>query len=421
MDKPNEEKNEKKSSVSLPGSAFFQKSSTSLGSEETNIKQLHKNYLALLGILQNTRVEAQNLWDLLCDLESEISSPDHKGKIPDIVKPYQAIYDNNKTKIDNYVGEMRLVIERYPEINRFTGDDIEIIENKWERFNQFYPDFNTSNEVILHRLKKCIEFLSEIVYQCSFKTIPERLKDHLETVPVGHALDFYDTFLDEVCTREQAEKILQFIACHPDAIKRVSDKTEEKPKTEEERKKKKEKKKRDDIYGFADPLQGMVFRIRPRNEQWQSVLAIALAGIGALALCYLVLVFYKNFINTSLMAGTPFFSQVLVLFTAMMGGAGAHIAIDILKEVRTVNKTRQLQAIDDLLLWVHIKEFLILSGIVILVLGFLTLVISFPTISPETIFVAGYSIDSLGDLYIDRFETVMKTKTDVLKGQLNPS
>jgi len=358
-----------------------------------------EKYIYLLGLLQNTRVEAQNLWSLFGELEKDVLAYESTRPVAEIVAPYQAIYDNNKTVIDNHISSMTSVIAIDGRLNQWMGDDIKIIENKWERFNRFYPDFkNGKNDAILIGIRKCSGFLSDIVYQCSFKSIPERLKQHLLTVSNGQALDFYETFEDEVSSKDQATKILQYIANHPKALYYKSDKPD-KPAYQ---------------LGIADSAKGLVYRIGSNSEKMRSLGKIILWCIAALVGSYIVLILYSRSVSSSTLSGVLPLGQIAILFVVMLGGAAAHIAIDMLKESRTA-KPEQLLAINDLVLWIHIKEAVMKSGILILFLGFLILMVTVPSINAETMFVAGYSVDSLGDLFIARFESVMDTKGKALK------
>ena len=168
----------------------------------------------------------------------------------------------------------------------------------------------------------------------------------------------------------------------------------------------------DCVIGAVDAIQGLVYRVGTTAEQWISVAWILAAAIAMWILCLGVLAVYAVFINP---AWSVPGAQILVFFVATLGGAVFHVAVDILKEARSETKTRDIQAISDLLLWTHIKMFPIISSIAILGIGFLTLAIVTPGIGAETYFVAGYSIDSLGDLFLDRFDSVMKAKTGLLK------
>jgi hypothetical protein len=48
-------------------------------------------------------------------------------------------------------------------------------------------------------------------------------------------------------------------------------------------------------------------------------------------------------------------------------------------------------------------------------LGYLLMAFLVPKLDPATAFFAGYSIDSVTELFLERFEAVVKTKVEVLK------
>jgi hypothetical protein len=348
-------------------------------------------YKYIIGLLQEVRVESKNLWELFGEMEKEILNKQSQDNLAEVVKPYQSIYEGNKGEIENLIKDLRTILDNDSRFVRHMGDEIRSIENYWERFLKFYPNLSDpSSDKILHSMEKCTNSLSEIIFQCSYRTIPDRLMGHLNQAEIPQALNFYDTFQDEVCSKEQAEKILMSISR---SAKIIKDETR-------------------DLYGAVDTVQGLVYRVGSTREQWKTVFWIALACFGSLVLSIFVLAMYKLYINTtSSLNGLT----VIVLFIVMLAGAIAHIAIAVLKEARSETKTRNIHAITDLLLWTHIKAFTFYSGLAVLVVAFLTVVIMYPGIGVETAFVVGYSIDSLGDLYLDRFDSIMSAKSDVLK------
>ena len=353
-------------------------------------------YTYLLGIVQEIRAEAKNLWELFCEMESEIRDKQSPDDIARIASPYKKIYEANRTEIARLIAVSRTIIGHDRRFNRHMGDEMRKIENYWERFEQFYPGIgDEKSDVVLHSLQKCRGHLSEIIFLCSYRTIPERLMDHLGNMTIPQAQNFYDLFQDEVCSKEQADSILQSLARSSKILR--SDGED------------------DGVIGAVDTIQGLVYRVGTTTQQWISVVWILAACIAVWILCLAVLSVYAAFINPAWSVAGP---KIVVFFVAMLGGAVFHVAIDILKEARSAIKTRDIQAISDLLLWTHIKMFPIISSIVILGIGFLTIAIVTPTIGAETYFVAGYSIDSLGDLYLDRFDSVMTAKTDVLKKEI---
>ena len=359
-------------------------------------KDFDAKYSYLLGIVQEIRAEAKNLWELFSEMEDEIRNKQSPDDVARIAGPYKNITDANRTEIDRLITASRTIIGHDRRFNRHMGDEMRRIENYWERFGQFYPGISDAkSDTVLHSLQKCRGHLSEIIFLCSYRTIPDRLMDHLGNMTIPQAQNFYDLFQDEVCSKEQADSILQSLAKNSGILR--------------------SKVRNEWVIGAVDTIQGLVYRVGTRTEQWMSVAGILAACIAVWIVCLGTLTVYAAFINPAWSVAGP---KIVVFFVAMLGGAVFHVAIDILKEARSATKTRDIQAISDLLLWTHIKMFPIISSIVILGIGFLTIAIVTPSIGAETYFVAGYSIDSLGDLYLDRFDSVMTAKTDVLKKEI---
>lgn len=391
MDEQDKSLNKK---VSPPGELA---SAAPAPSFEEYLKKLQRNEKDLLGLLQNTRAEAQNIRDLFCDLENDIVTFDNRIGIDEILKPYRNIYNNNKDVINEHISRMATIVFPDINLNQWMGDDIKVIENCWERFREFCPDFDkpAGKDALLIGIRKCEGFLAELIFQCSRKSIPERLIQHLHSVENGQALDFYETFSDELCTREQATTILNYLANHPSVLKDRSG----------------------ILWGMFDPSKGLVYKIGTRKQIIMSVVKIFVWCLFGFIGSYLILDFYKVYQAPAAWTANISPASIALLFIVMIGGAAAHTAIGMLKESRSA-KPQQLLAINHIIIWLHIKEAPMISSILIVVLGFIIMMVTYSPITPEVLFIAGYSIDSLGDLFINRFETTMDTKGAVLKSAI---
>ena len=93
-----------------------------------------------------------------------------------------------------------------------------------------------------------------------------------------------------------------------------------------------------------------------------------------------------------------------MIYVFVFVGAGAHVAIDALKKARAQTRP-SFQAINDWVLWLHVHYISILWGLVWVLLGYILLILAMPKLELPSAFFAGYSIDSVADLYLQRFQS----------------
>jgi hypothetical protein len=83
--------------------------------------------------------------------------------------------------------------------------------------------------------------------------------------------------------------------------------------------------------------------------------------------------------------------------------------------VGKANARPDFQALNDWVLWLHIRESQIIKGIFYIWAGYVLLVFGVPRLDWASAFFAGYSIDSVTELFLDRFQTTAKSRADALK------
>lgn len=331
----------------------------------------------IIGLYQDIRAECKNLRTLLLEIKNELGKCDENK-----ITFYKKIFEGNRDRISERIGVAHKLLEENSFMYMWMSDMHANIENDWERFSCMVPDFSTLPENVSEIIDRCNENLCEIMYSCGLVTIPRRTNLHLGTLKVGYGLDFYTYYEDEVCSSEQAEKILKYLADHPGSVK-----------------------------GIVDIDQGVIYKIDPPEKRWKSYLWIALGIIGGG-------VIVSTLLMKVLKPELSFVPILELFFIAFLGGV-AHLAIDALKEIRSTDN-RHFRALDDVFLWIHVKQLPILAGIGVLIVGFALVFWLSPVKDIFTFFIAGYSVDSIGDLFIQRFETTMKTPADELKKIISP-
>ena len=164
--------------------------------------------------------------------------------------------------------------------------------------------------------------------------------------------------------------------------------------------------------GCFDAQNCMIYRIAPslktRRKAIWNVSFFILGGLFlAAAACFLKLVIPAWPIKAYNYA-------TLANYVALFLGAGAHVLIDALKQKRAQTKP-SFTAMDDWVLWLHVHQMSVIYSIAWADLGFLLLTFFVPTMDAKFAFAAGYSIDSVTELFVTKFESVMGDAAAQLK------
>jgi hypothetical protein len=76
---------------------------------------------------------------------------------------------------------------------------------------------------------------------------------------------------------------------------------------------------------------------------------------------------------------------------------------------------------DDWIMWLHVRETSVRYSILWICLGFILLTAMVPDMDWRGAFVAGYSIDSITDLFLSRFEGAVGKAATQIKQSLPPA
>ncbi len=349
-----------------------------------------------MGLIRDVRVEAQNIAKSIADIKKACELTDKKVRDQELKASLEhnlKIFNYNKSQVQNRITELRNLAEANSQIYDLHGDEIVILENLWERIVLNLPSSSTSDAAtVLSVMPKLEADLRELIFQAGYATIPPRLNQHLKQLRPGRTLDFHGTFEDELPNREDRVKILQMLYQHPLAVEE----------------------------GIIDVENGVVYRASKnpsrRLASFGLIVATFLAGIG--------IIFALANLGSSLnLENWPVnanrFTELLVGYLFITIGGAVHIGIDVLKQARA-NKSQSFLAIEDMVLWIHVKELSIIAGVASLIVGIVGLALLTQKIDWATAFFVGYSIDSFVDLFLQRFTKTVATNTDAIKQSLTP-
>jgi len=373
----------------------------------------------LLGLMREIRAKIQNVRVSLLVIREK----NKIGKTDERTRQLQVAWDENKPIIDENLEPVTQLLQKFsPTIFEsgysgqclydWYGDEITQIETSWDRFCRLWRKYRDSQEDILGKIDELDQILSSIILRINTNTIPDRVKEHLETLWPGQPLDFYDTFDDEICDKESGKKVLKFIESHPGCVN-----------------------------GIVDSTNGVIYKIDQRF--WRrafsfiAFVALILFGLGiaysipstlqATQYPFSVAIPPTVLANATTASTSVDFSTVSaadigtittifsLCYIFIIAGACAHILISSLKQLRT-NQSGNVLAVEGWCNWFHVKEISNWVAVISLWVGFAGLLVVLKTTDYVTAFFVGYSLDSFIDLFLTRFsDTVTAKNTEITK------
>jgi len=113
------------------------------------------------------------------------------------------------------------------------------------------------------------------------------------------------------------------------------------------------------------------------------------------------------------------FANLLLAYGAIVVGSLVHITVDALKQSRS-GQGLPFGALDNVILWVNVKETSIVMGVVSLWVALAGVASLYPhsQVPVSTALLVGYSLDSFVDLFLQRFESKATAATDALKKEI---
>ena len=277
--------------------------------------------------------------------------------------------------------------------------DITEIENRWERLADFadlYAILQSPSEPLdVVRINTRIEQCKALKREIGLFSIPKRLPEFMrEGFGVGAPLDFHAKFkqeLDDAVDRGQV--LYQLAELDPDCIG-----------------------------GVPDVGRGMIYRIgNKRRRLWSYGMILSVTLLGLLIIYVL---------RTFELLPLPGFTgeeayptdQMLWAYVLLAVGVIAHIikkAAELSIDQRTQGAEAGAQVVlDRLLIWIHIREYRFLFT-VLTAIGVFILLATIGQLNGLNALLAGYTVDSLSDLFLQRFNTAVSVYSRDLEKALS--
>ena len=343
------------------------------------------------GHLLEVRAEVQNLLESMGRLRQAATLADADARAAELgaaLAEGDAIDRRNRAKIAGLLGRLRAILEGEARLYQWCADQIIHVENCWERaeyhldrLRALIAEGRASDVAVLSAAIEVKARLERMIFLAAYLTIPQRVNEHLSQLRIGQALDFHRDFADELPEAGDRLKMLQTMRSHPNQI-----------------------------HGVVDVERGLIYKAAARRSRQALSLGLQVALLGA---------------GVGVFAGLPALGAwpelgdrgVLVeryLFVAL--GALLHLSMSTLKQRRRGGEG-ELSALDDFLLWIHVREVSIAWTVLSVWVGAIGLSFVQPSASPEAALIVGYSLDSFIDVFLLRFEARTASVARALQGK----
>jgi hypothetical protein len=324
------------------------------------------------------RAEAQDLRTVLADVR--------RGGIP----------------LPRYVDYIRKAYGDMDALVTSIGDEddcVRHVRNAWEQMRTCVvmrePDQQLEPQLQMQLLNLLDVQARRIIYWTCYRTIPDRLREWLRETQPGYAIPFHAVFEDELPEAEDRQRILNYLACTPEALK--------------------------DVGGLVDPDNGLVYRYDPSpTRRWWSLAEI---GVALVVLTALV-------VAAGSMVAPPLqpnwnVRTLLIGWLAVLVGVVVHAAVGMAKRLRAQSANPAVLPVGKAMILLNAKEGTILLRSTLALIGFMAL--AYASTIPEpahfgsfmlNAFLVGYSLDSVIELFGTGMDQRAAALQSTLKAQL---
>ncbi len=348
---------------------------TNQASPETNFDE------RLRGLMNAIRVDAFQLLGVL-----QSSSANHEmggdGGGPATV---------DRRTLTDYAASLRELRASSDQLAAARGDEIRAVENGLSGVAGMWSIAEETSVGGIADVDTAVDLLEQIRFDAAYQTIPHRLGEHLVGIRVGKALDFDDTFKNEIPDAKRRALMLSYLA--PYAWRQG---------------------------GMVDTANAVVYKIS-RSLWWR--LASYLSPLFFAGLSIGALVFVANLDNMGLVddldSRISDSSALIGAFFLVLAGSIIHLIAENIKQLQA-GQVRVL-AIGDTLEWLHLRW----AGIALTFIPILVVVFGMRLAGVDDnhdevalYLFAGYSVDSLAGLFLTRFDTAAGARLKLFKRSL---
>jgi hypothetical protein len=274
---------------------------------------------------------------------------------------------------------------------------------------------------LVGRIKDLDRCLCRIIYTVNKVVMIERINEELDQMHPGTPFRFSEFFTEEACPDDDEAAMLRFVEKYPKKLHGIVD-----PEQKVIYAVSTDQRRRWLSYGLLAAVATFVVFVLPillqllllGQSQGSLQLTVPTVDIASFSASAAVNGSSIQYPGTESRVGDPL-SRLLVLASlAVVAGGIAHVLVGWLKQVRgltTGSNTRTAPIFENWALRAHVNERPYTVAILTLGIGFLGLVMVFRTVDLVTAFFVGYSIDSLVELFLQRFVEAAGPRTEDLK------
>lgn len=343
-----------------------------------------ENDRRLFGLFREIRGSVRYLQNALEDvlnLASKAAPGDRDAVLKQALD--QALFEQVDGMVTGRLKDIRNIFVTDVKEYEWCAGDVATVELTWKTVRDLWPPPKTPFDQAEPALKQIDGDLDQIVYECESLTLSPAINDTMENLRIGQPLDLDFEYGPELPKSDQLKnRLFLELAQESNVI----------------------------VAGVVDASQRVIYKASSsRAEQRWSVAQIA----GAWALFGVVAVAIMALVTGKLDVLPPQWADVrslLANYVALSVGSGAHWLVEAVKAQRAQTKP-SFQAMNDWILWLHVREYEMLWSLVWLALGYVVMSRTI-TLNLSSAFFAGYSIDSVMEVYLQRFSATVQKKAE---------
>ena len=273
------------------------------------------------------------------------------------------------------------------------ADAVRRIVNTWNQINASPLIQNPATPLDAQTQLRHLDLLDtqckRLVFQVGVLTIPDRVNEWLRSSRPGYYIPFHAVFEDELPDLEDRIKVLNYLTWAPNALKG----------------------------GLVDADSGLIYRYsddpgRRHRTFLGLVLAFVAAGLFVTLMCYLPI--------PGWMLSPNDLARTLVSWGAILTGIVVHVGVGTAKRAQARGGRPPIIAVGDIFLLIDARFGQILLKLLLALMGFLGVVFSvgLESASPMNMFLIGYSLDSVVEIFSVSLEQRAGVQVSALKQQL---
>lgn len=339
----------------------------------------------MFGHLRETRAATQWLQGFSAESRKRAAGLDASVRVASLTEAFSAAVQK---RVDDVITPQLDAIRKMfvEDVNEYEwcGDSVTTIRLTWARVKELWPAATMQSDVIEQKLGEMDLQLDRIVYQCTSLTLSPRVNDVLGNLRIGQVLDLDFAFGPEMPSDPELRKTLLLELAQQCGVLEA---------------------------GVVDVEQRVIYKVSTsRRQQLRSAWKLAAWLLGGAIVFPLALALFKGSTIT-----IPLLRTLLLDYALIFAGSGAHLAVAAIRSQKAETRP-SFQALNDWFLWLHVREKKVFWGFAYIWIGYVLLAatIGIDKLQWQSAFFAGYSIDSIVELLLGRFEATVKTKTEAV-------